>query len=96
MKVKKSQNDEMPDEVREAAEAYEKEFSKIKGKVIANNEKYKGTKYEDCPPLLEEQMKFFVRKTDLEKERERIKEKYGKCSTSWAIRLAWYKKQVVK
>jgi hypothetical protein len=90
------QDEEMPDEVREAMAAYEKEYSKIRDKVIANNEKYKGTIYEDCPPLLDEQLRFFVRVADSEKEKERLKEKYGKCPTEWAIRVTWYKKQKIK
>jgi hypothetical protein len=90
----KTMDDEkIPDEISEAIEAYEKEYSKIRDKVIANNEKYKETTYEDCPPLLDEQMQFFVRRAECDAERERLKEKYGFCPLSWAIRMAWYKRQ---
>lgn len=88
-------NDKVPEEVREALKAYNKEYSKIRDKVIANNEKYKGTIYEDCPPLLNEQMKFFVRRTDSDAERRRLKEKYGRCPLEWAICVTWYKKRIV-
>jgi len=87
------EEEQIPDEVREAIEAYEKEYSKIRDKVIANNEKYKGTIYEDCPPLLDEQAMFFVRRTECDAERMRLKEKYGFCPLGWAIRMAWYKNQ---
>lgn len=89
-------HEEMPDEVLTATRAYEEEYSKIKDKVIANKEKYKGTKYEDCPPLLEEQMKFFVRKVESDAERKRLKKSYGRCPLNWAICVTWYKKQFVK
>lgn len=79
----------IPQEVQEAIDAYEKEYSKIRDKVKTHRAKYIGTIYEDCPPLLDEELSFFVRRADSEKEKERLKEKYGKCPTSWGIRVTW-------
>ena len=89
-------NENIPQEVQEAFEEYEKEYAKIREKVKAHRAKFVGTIYEDCPPLLEEEMKFFVRRTDSEKEKEKLKEKYGKCPPQWAIRVTWWKKQTGK
>lgn len=88
--------EDIPQEVQVAFDAYEKEYSKIRDKLKIHREKYVGTIYEECPPLLEEQMRFFVRRTDSEREKERLKEKYGKCSTQWAIRVTWWKKEINK
>ena len=90
------EDNNIPQEVQVAFEAYEKEYAKIRDKVKAHRAKYIGTIYEDCPPLLDEELKFFVRSADSEKEKERLKEKYGKCPTQWAIRVTWWKKQITK
>lgn len=88
-----SDDEEIPQEIQEAIDAYQKEYAKIKEKVKAHRLKYVGTIYEDSPPLLEEELQFFVRRAESEKERERLEEKYGKCPPQWAIRVIWWKKQ---
>ncbi len=90
------EDENIPKEVQEAIEAYEKEYAKIRDKVKVHRAKYIGTIYEDCPPLLDEGLKFFVRYADSEKEKELLKEKYGKCLTEWAIRVTWWKKRITK
>jgi hypothetical protein len=85
------QDQEMPAEVLEAKKAYDAEFDKIRDKVLANREKYKGTKYEDCPPMLREHMRFGVRQYVLARERKRLKEEYGECPFHWAYYVAWWK-----
>lgn len=86
----------MPAEVLEAKEVYEAEYAKIKDKVVANRLKYKGTKYEDCPPLIEEQSRLAVRGYQLHAELERLKQKYGYCPRIWALYVAWWKKKSEK
>jgi hypothetical protein len=87
---------DIPKEVQEAFDAYEKEYAKIRDKVIANRKIQVGTIYEDCPQLLDEELNFFVRVADSEKEKERLKKKYGKCPTEWAIRVTWWKREKSK
>lgn len=87
------QNKDMPLEVLQAKAAFDAEFAKIRSKMLAHRERYQGTKYEECPPLLEEQMRFSIRGSLLDRERQRLKDEYGECPRRWAYYVAWWKEQ---
>lgn len=81
---------EVPLEVQVARKAYNAEYDKIRPKLRANRNKYRGTKYEDCPPLIPEQGQFFVSHKALELTKARLREAYGECPFQWSIWVTWY------
>lgn len=87
---------EIPSEVLEAKKEFEREYAKIRDKVIANRLKYKGTKYEDCPPMIKEQFRFGVRNYQVQAELERLRENHDNCPRNWALYVAWRKVQKEK
>lgn len=84
----------LPKEVQTAKDAYFEEYNKIAPLVKANKKKYIGTKFEDCPPLIKEQGRFFVKRLAIEEAKAELKEKYGNVPHSWAHWVAWYRGRI--
>jgi hypothetical protein len=78
----------MPMQVARAGVAFERAYAPIRPKVEANRRKYRGTKYEDCPPTLGVQFQFFVRAQDIGAAHEYLFGRYGCCSFRWAYVVA--------
>jgi hypothetical protein len=80
----------VPEEVADALAAYERAHEQIRDRVEANRRRYRGTKYEDCPPLLPEELDFMVRRADVLEEHWRLEERHGPCPRRWAFAVVWF------
>ena len=83
----------VPEEIAEGLAAYELAHEKIRDRVEANRRRYRGRKYEDCPPLLREQLTFAVRRSEVVEEQKRLRERYGLCPHRWAYAVVWFKRR---
>ena len=84
---------DVPSEVTRAIAAFEKAYSPIRSKVEANARRYRGTKFEDCPPMLTAEFRFLVRASDIWAAQERLLRLYGRCTFRWAFVLGWLRKE---
>jgi len=82
----------VPKEIAEAVSAYEAAHEQIRDRVEANRRRYRGTKYEDCPPLLPEQLALAVRHSEVVEEQERLHKHYGSCPRRWALAVVWFRR----
>jgi len=88
--------DAIPEEIEAAVAAYVAAGEQIRDRVEANRRRYHGTKYEDCPPMLPEQLAMMVRHRDLLEEHRRLEERYGPCPRQWAFAVVWFKGRAAK
>lgn len=83
----------LPDEIVFAQKIYTEDYAQIRDEINANKEKYKGTIYEDCPPMTERHTQFMVRHRDVTRIREHLTQKYGHCPSHWAYWVAYAEKK---
>ncbi len=84
---------EVPLEVQVARKAYNAEYDKIRPLLRANRNKYLGTKFENCPPLIKEQGQFLISNKALKATKDRLREAYGECPLMWSMWVTWYEKK---
>jgi hypothetical protein len=81
----------VPEEIATAVAAYEAEHARIRDRVKANRRRYRGTKYEGCPPLLLEELALMVRRSEVLEEQQRLDEHHGACPRHWAFAVVWFR-----
>lgn len=82
-----------PPEVTRARADFEKAYAPIRPRVQAQADRYRGTAFEDCPPMLEAEFRFLVDAQDVRAAHERLLRRYGRCALRWALLLGWLRKE---
>ena len=83
----------IPPEVARAMAVFEAAYEPIRAKVKRSRQRYRDTKYEDCPPTLKEEFRFFTGTPDIWAAQQLLLKRYGHCSFSWAYFVGWHRQE---